>query len=351
LKAVGIDVDLLVGGAALSRRFTHRKIAAAYGGLCTYAKDAMTGLKLVESLTNPEARKGLRVEVEKLIAEDRAGEDAAGVETPLQQRAPSAVRRDLVPPRPPDLARHVVAPDLDEVWALVNPQMLYGKHLGLRGSVKKLQAEGDERYRKLARVLDEVKEEARSAFGLRVLWRFFPTRSVDERVTLYGDNGQGELGSWVFPRQAAGDRLCLADFVLPEDYLALFVTTAGDSPRQLSLRWKESGDYLKSHALASLALESAEAAAEWLHRKLRAEWGFPDPPEISDQEIFSARYHGRRYSFGYPACPDLAGQRLLFELLQPRDIGVTLTEGDMMDPEASVSAIVVHHPEARYFGV
>jgi 5-methyltetrahydrofolate--homocysteine methyltransferase len=274
------------------------------------------------------------------------------------------VRRDITPPRPPDLERHVLAPSLDEVWALVNPQMLYGKHLGLRGSVRKLKEEGDERYRKLERVLDEVKEEARPIFAARVVWRFFPVRSQDDRVTVFGDDGIGgrspappdlagreALGSWIFPRQAGGDRLSLADFVLPEDHLALFVTTAGDAPRQLSLRWKESGDYLKSHALASLALETAEAAAEWLHRKLRAAWGFPDAPEITDQEIFSARYHGRRYSFGYPACPDLAGQRLLFELLQPQDIGVQLTEGDMMDPEASVSAIVVHHPEARYFGV
>jgi 5-methyltetrahydrofolate--homocysteine methyltransferase len=311
----------------------------------------MTGLKLVERLTSKEARVELALEVEKLIAEDTAGDDGGAVASPLPARAGSAVRRDLVPPPPPDLLRHVEAPDLDQIWSLVNPQMLYGKHLGMRGSVRKLQAEGDERYRKLERVVDEVKEEARSIFAARVVWRFFQVRSRDERVTVFGDDGQGELGSWIFPRQAGGDRLSLADFVLPQDHLALFVTTAGDAPRQLSLRWKEKGDYLKSHALASLALETAEAAAEWLHRKLRAEWGFPDPPETTDQEIFSARYHGRRYSFGYPACPDLAGQRLLFELLQPQDVGVALTEGDMMDPEASVSAIVVHHPEARYFGV
>ncbi|HVR31052.1 MAG TPA: methionine synthase [Thermoanaerobaculia bacterium] len=353
LKAVGIEVDLLVGGAALSRRFTHRKIAAAYGGLCTYAKDAMTGLKLVERLTDPEARPELAEEVAGMIAEDSAADDRAAVASPLARPPGSAVRRDLEPPPPPDLDRHVLAPDLDEIWALVNPQMLYAKHLGLRGSVKKLAAEGDERYRKLVRVMDQVKEEARERFAARVVWRFYRARSVEDTVALYGANGAAavELGSWVFPRQAGGDRLSLADFVLPEDYLALFVTTAGDAPRQLSLEWKEKGEYLKSHALASLALETAEAAAEWLHRKLRAEWGFPDPPETTDQEIFSARYHGRRYSFGYPACPDLAGQRLLFELLRPEDIGVALTEGDMMDPEASVSAIVVHHPEARYFGV
>jgi 5-methyltetrahydrofolate--homocysteine methyltransferase len=121
--------------------------------------------------------------------------------------------------------------------------------------------------------------------------------------------------------------------------------------REQSLEWKEEGEYLKSHAVASLALETAEAAAEWLHHHLREQWGFPDPPETSAQDRFSGRYHGKRYSFGYPACPDLAGQRQLFEALQPADIGVELTEGDMMNPAASVSALVFHHPEAKYFGV
>ena len=96
---------------------------------------------------------------------------------------------------------------------------------------------------------------------------------------------------------------------------------------------------------------TAEAAAEWLHMKLRAAWGFPDPPETTPQDRFAARYHGRRYSFGYPACPDLGGQRALFAALQPEEIGVHLTEGDMMEPEASVSALVFHHPDAKYFGV
>jgi 5-methyltetrahydrofolate--homocysteine methyltransferase len=115
--------------------------------------------------------------------------------------------------------------------------------------------------------------------------------------------------------------------------------------------WKRDGEYLKSHAFAALALETAEAAAEWLHRKLRADWGFPDAPELAAEDRFAARYRGKRYSFGYPACPDLGGQRALFAALRPEEIGVQLTEGEMMDPEAAVSALVVHHPEARYFGV
>ncbi len=172
---------------------------------------------------------------------------------------------------------------------------------------------------------------------------------MGERLDLR--DGDARLGGWNFPRQRGRDGLCLTDYVLDRDHVALFVTTAGPHVRDRVLELKEAGEYLRSHTLAALALETAEAAAEWLHRDLRRQWGFPDPTDLSRRDLFGARYRGKRYSFGYPACPDLAGQRLLFELLRPEEIGVSLTDGDMMDPEASVSAIVVHHPEARYFGV
>ena len=103
--------------------------------------------------------------------------------------------------------------------------------------------------------------------------------------------------------------------------------------------------------LQALALETAEAAAELIHHRLRELWGFPDRQDTTMEDRFAARYRGKRYSFGYPACPNLEDQEQLFAALAPEDIGVTLTEGHMMDPEASVSALVFHHPEARYFGV
>jgi 5-methyltetrahydrofolate--homocysteine methyltransferase len=114
---------------------------------------------------------------------------------------------------------------------------------------------------------------------------------------------------------------------------------------------KEAGEYVRSHALQALALETAEGAAEMVHQGMRAAWGFPDPVDITPAQIYKADYQGKRYSFGYPACPDLAGQRPLFDLLRPQSIGVQLTEGDMMDPEASVSALVFHHPDAKYYAV
>ena len=106
-----------------------------------------------------------------------------------------------------------------------------------------------------------------------------------------------------------------------------------------------------SHVLQALALETAEACAEWLHRRMREAWGFPDPPTMTMQDRFTSRYRGKRYSFGYPACPDLEDQMGLWKLLNPAEIGVQLTEGFMMDPEASVSALVFHHPDCEYFAV
>lgn len=352
LAAVGISTPLLAGGAALTRRFTHRKIAPAYGSLCTYARDAMHGLRLVEELTDPSKRESLEREVATLVLEDQVeaveGIAAAAVET--APRRPT-VSRDLAAPRPSDLERHVERLDLDEVWSLLNPQMLYGKHLGLRGSVERLREEGDEKLRKLEQAVAELQCTAREgAMAANAVWRFLPARANGNRLTLHDPRSGDALAVWDFPRQPGGG-LCLTDYVLEDDAVGVFVTSAGGGVRERVEEWKRRGEYLKSHAFAALALETAEAAAESVHRRLRAEWGFPDPPELGVRDVLQARYRGKRYSFGYPACPDLAGQRPLFALLRPEEIGVQLTEGDMMDPEASVSAIVFHHPEARYFGV
>jgi 5-methyltetrahydrofolate--homocysteine methyltransferase len=359
LAAVGIETPLLVGGAALTRRFTHRKIAPAYGALCTYAKDAMHGLALVERLTDPGKRQDLAAEVGALISADTAAETPEGGGDGGAQAAAGkgalardAVRRDLPAPQPSDLDRHVAELDLDDVWRHLNPQMLYGKHLGLKGAVRQLEEQGDAKLLKLKAVIADLQEEGRAgALRARAVWRFFPAMAEGDRITLVDPESGRPAAAWDFPRQAREGGLCLADYVLPGDHLALFVTTAGAGVRERAEEWKRRGDYLKSHAFAALALETAEAAAEHLHACLRRHWGFPDPPEMTLQETLAARYRGKRYSFGYPACPDLAFQRQLFAVLRPEDIGVELTEGDMMDPEASVSALVFHHPDARYFGV
>ena len=247
--------------------------------------------------------------------------------------------------------------DLDAVWQCLNPQMLYGKHLGLKGSVERLAEEQDEKYLKLRETVTELEALGKSG-GLqaRAVWRFYPASSHGNTLTLFDPKSGDKAAEWTLPRQAAENGLCLTDYVLDSDHVALFVTTAGSGDDGIAvadrvLEWRESGEYLKSHAYAALALETAEAAAEWVHRELRGLWGFADEPGLTPRDLFSAKYRGKRYSFGYPACPELADQRQLFAALQPADIGVELTDGDMMDPEASVSALVFHHPDARYFGV
>jgi len=137
----------------------------------------------------------------------------------------------------------------------------------------------------------------------------------------------------------------------PSDNVAMFVVTAGQGIRELSEEYKAKGEFLKMHAVQALALETAEAYAEMLHTQLRSMWGFPDKPDMTMLERFRAEYQGKRYSFGYPACPRLEDQTLLFQALRPEEIGVQLTDGCMMEPEASVSALVFHHPEASYFAV
>ena len=137
----------------------------------------------------------------------------------------------------------------------------------------------------------------------------------------------------------------------PLQALAREVVGAGQGVRQRYEDYMQKGEYLKSHAIQALAIETAEACAEWLHRRIREDWGFPDPPGMTMLDRFKSHYRGRRYSFGYPACPNLEDQQGIFKLLRPEEIGVELTEGFMMEPEASVSAVVFQHPDCIYFDV
>jgi 5-methyltetrahydrofolate--homocysteine methyltransferase len=192
-----------------------------------------------------------------------------------------------------------------------------------------------------------------------LVYRFYRAASDGDSLILYDEIGT-QVHRFNFPRQADGAGRCIADLAPPvgsgqRDHVGLMVTTCQGrrrGVRDLAEEWKNAGAYLKSHALQALAIETAEAMAEWLHQKMRAMWGFPDPPETTMKDLFRADYQGKRYSFGYPACPNLEDQAGIWKLLEPdKHIGVELTEGFMMEPEASVSALVFHHPQAVYFSV
>jgi 5-methyltetrahydrofolate--homocysteine methyltransferase len=355
LAAAGIELPILVGGAALSKRFTEERIAPAYGGSVTYCADAMAGLDTLLRL----AKEGWVAAAPAASAPAPAKKPASGKATRrATASAAPAIRTDLEPLPPPRAERVVWSPveDLREVWSHINPQMLYGKHLGLRGSFAKLLDQGDVKAEKLQEVIESLKAQVEKWMRVRAVWRFYEAVPDGETITLFEPGAKTAAHSFEFGRQERPGGLSLADFVVPpsgsvRDSVALFVVGAGDEVRERSTAAKEAGEYLESHAIQALAIETAEAAAEWLHARLRGEWGFPDPPEMGMKDRFRARYRGKRFSFGYPACPDLDDQGALWRLLEPQEIGVQLTDGMMMEPEASVSAMVFHHPDARYFSV
>jgi 5-methyltetrahydrofolate--homocysteine methyltransferase len=355
LRDAGIAAPMLVGGAALSDRFTRRKIAPAYSKLVCYAKDAMTGLNLMNRLMDPAERAS--VEQENRPIEDAAAADET-VEVAESTTRSSRVRLDM-PLHPIPYQERIVrdVPQLREIWSYINPQMLYVKHMGFKGNFERRLAERDPKALELNEIIEQVKDEAASFMKVRAVWRFFEAEGEANTVRVFEPGGNGNaLHQFRFPRQRRDDGVSLADYVLPaqngtRDSIAVFVVGAGEGVRDRSEEYKRRGEYVKSHAIQSLALETAEACAEWLHRRIREDWGFPDPPGTSMMDRMKARYRTRRYSFGYAACPNLEDQEGLFRLIRPEDIGVNLTEGFMMDPEASVSAIVFAHPDCTYFDV
>jgi 5-methyltetrahydrofolate--homocysteine methyltransferase len=345
MAAQDISVPVLVGGAALSASFTRERIAPVYRGAVAYAPDAMAGLsearRILEGGSRSSKAEGASVQSEK-------------VEPPSIPQPPDPPLDPAVLPHPPWLGRKVLgALDLDEVFRYLNAQMLLGKHLGLKGSVARLLEQKDAKAGKIAALVEELKDAAVARQWLRpsAVFGFFRAYGKDESVVILDPRGS-PIAELPFPRMKRAPCRSAAHWVHPDaeanDSVALFCVTAGAQAQEKAMELRAEGSLLQSYALQALALETAEAAAEWLHKRIRELWGIPDPKELAIQDIFHAKYRGIRLSFGYPACPDMEPQRDLFSLLNPEEIGVHLTESFMMDPEASVSAVVFHHPEARY---
>jgi 5-methyltetrahydrofolate--homocysteine methyltransferase len=353
----GIQVPLLVGGAALSEKFTTTRIAPAYGAPTFYAKDAMTGLRLLNEIMDPATREErLRSHIFVEVAPPSIA-PAAAAAAPGDQRS-SKVRTDIPIPQIRYRDRRVrLVPNLHEVWSYINPYMLYGRHLGYKGNFEKELHEREPRAIQLFHDVEAVKLRASRFMIIRVVWQFFDAQREGNSIHLFEPGAMTPQHTFHFLRQARENGLCLSDYVLDpaddgqRDHVALFVVTAGEGIRAFSEQAKAAGDFFLAHCIQALAIETAEGCAEYLHRRIREDWGFPDSPTMTMKDRFTSRYRGKRYSFGYPACPRLEDQEALFRLLRPEEIGVELTEGFMMDPEASVSAIVFHHPDASYFTV
>ena len=362
-RQAGVEPPILVGGAALSNRFTRLRIAPEYDGLVAYAQDAMNGLALANTIQDADERQKLASDIEAETDElirSLQERDSSGGSDEKADVDPAQVRHDFEVPNPPDLRLHVVQDyDLNEIFPYINPQMLYVRHLGYKGRfAEALQREESDalELRDSVRRVEDIML-AHPDIRANAVFKFFPCQSNGQTLLVYAPDGETVLERFYFGRQSQREGLCLSDYARPvgthtPDYVAVFTTTVGPGVRALSEEMKERGEFLNSHVLQVLALESAEAFAELLHKQIRQMWGIGDPPGLSYQDLFRTQYRGRRYSFGYPACPRLEDQEQLFRLLDvTANIGVELTEGYMMDPEGSVSAVVFHHPDARYFNL
>lgn len=360
MRNAGIDAPIMVGGAALTRKFTKTRIGPEYDGLALYAKDAMDGLDIANKLMDSTHRSRME---EEMRAYKESGIDEAEekkVQPQLTRVARSKISVDAPVFIPPDTDRHILRDvPIPHIIPYINMQMLLGHHLGLKGNVDNLLQEGNEKAVQLKETVDAILQEGTTSGILKAngMYRFFPAQSSGNDIIIYDPQDHTkEIKRFNFPRQQVEPFLCLADYLKPVesgvmDYVGFLVVTAGQGIRELATEWKDRGDYLRSHALQSVALETAEAMAERVHHMMRDVWGYPDPSTMTMKQRFGARYQGIRVSFGYPACPNLEDQGPLFELMKPEDIGVELTEGFMMEPEASVSAMVFAHPEAQYFNV
>ena len=384
LNAQGIDVPVLLGGAALTRHYCEGHLRTLYKGRVYYGKDAFEGLRTMDHLVNRledtlnseiENRVSKRSAAEEVIARSRAesaqkmaafeagkaaaaGAGAGGGSVSVIQR--SGVRTDVAIPAAPFFGSRVVTDiDLDQVYQFINKVALY------RGQWQfKQGAMSDDDFEHqiedtVGPIFTRLKERCKREAILRpsVVYGYFPCSSDANDLVIYDpiDHAR-EIERFTFPRQDARKRLCISDYFRDvssgtRDVIALHCVTVGKHATEAAQELYKSNQYSEYLYLHGLGVETAEALAEFWHKRIRQELGIgnEDSPRVKD--LFTQKYRGSRYSFGYPACPDMSDQEKLFRLLDPSRIGCELTDNWQIDPEQSTSAIIVHHPEAKYFNV
>jgi 5-methyltetrahydrofolate--homocysteine methyltransferase len=308
----------------------------------------------VEDLVGEEAKLGVRNVARPRGAQPRGAEPRGDTTHTIR----SAVNSEAPIPTPPFYGSRVVEQiSLDDVFAFVNENALFKG----QWQFKQGKTPPDE-YQKLVRdkvrpIYEELKERSKREELLvpRVVYGYFACQSAGNDLIVY-DEKQREQVRFTFPRQPAGKHLCLADFFASQDsgrmdVVAFHLVTVGRRASEYSHELFKSDNYAEYLYFHGLSVESAEALAEFWHKQIREELGIAggDAPNLS--RLFHQQYQGSRYSFGYPACPRLEDQEKLFTLLNPGRIDVSLTEEFQLEPEQSTSAIIVHHPEAKYFSI
>jgi 5-methyltetrahydrofolate--homocysteine methyltransferase len=350
LNERGLSPPVILGGAALTRRYVEEDLRGLYGGRVDYAKDAFEGLALMEQITAGD-RQRRAPRPARAAADDREEVAAAG---PVRRSAGS----DNPIPQPPFWGRRVVEHiPLQAVLAFMNEVMLFQvqwQYKKARRPAEEFRATLDREVRPIYREL-VMQCERDKILQPRAIYGYWPCASDGNTLIIYDALDAGrEVARLEFPRERKAPHRCIADFFRSvdskeKDVLALTIVTVGRRVSEVARAWFEDNRYRDYLHLHGLGVEAAEALAEYMHKQVRVELGIAGRDARELRELFKQGYQGSRYSFGYPACPNLEDHAIIWPLLQPGDIGVELTEEWQLDPEQSTSALICHHPEARYF--
>jgi 5-methyltetrahydrofolate--homocysteine methyltransferase len=364
----GLDLPVLLGGAALTRKFVEEDCVSAYGaGRVAYARDAFDGLDLMakvaaggfdDHLAEQQAKRINRPDNERRTLGHAATQLRPVDHEEIQLRRSDLARQSTVPAPPFWGARIIDKVPLQTLVTYLNETMLYQFHWGYRKAGRTLEewkAWAAKELRPMA--VDLLKRCEREQILLpQAAYGYWRCAAEKDQIILFGEDGKTEVARFAFPRQQSEGGLCIADFVRDissgeRDVIGLQVVTVGRKASDVARQWFGENRYKDYLYLHGLSVEIAEAMAEYVHARIRAELGFAAEDDREVEKLLKQHYRGSRYSFGYPACPHLEDQAQLLRLLGADRIGVTLSEEWQLEPEQSTSAIVLLHPQAKYFSV
>jgi 5-methyltetrahydrofolate--homocysteine methyltransferase len=357
LTARGLDQrwPIVLGGAALTRAYVEQDLASMFPGEVRYARDAFEGLRLMDSIMavkRGDEGAALPALRERRVANTRIKTE----EAPLDTRR-SDVASDNSIPNPPFFGSRVIKGiQLSDYAGMLDERALFVGQWGLKGNRGEYETMVEEEGRpRLRALINEV--QSKGWLNAAVVYGYFPCYSeANDLVILHhegADKGKERL-RFSFPRQSRDRRLCISDFFASKesgktDVVAFHVVTMGSTVSEAAAKLFAANNYREYLELHGLSVQLTEALAEHWHARMREELQVKSEDSSDLQGILDQGYRGSRYSFGYPACPDLEQQVQLCELLDPARIGVELSEEFQLHPEQSTSAIIVHHPEAKYF--
>jgi 5-methyltetrahydrofolate--homocysteine methyltransferase len=379
-----IETPVILGGAALTRKYVEQDLRPLYAGSVHYAKDAFAGLNLMEQLVadQTDATATSRHESVKRARESRTAQGGTGntrelsagdtLATASLNPHDEAVQRHGFRPPVSDISRNEPVPQ-PPFWgtrviehiepkaalAYLNENMIFQvqwQYRKNRRSPEEFERFINDEVRPILRDL-LVQCEQEDILQPQAIYGFWPAQSDGDCLHVYDpDDREKILATFEFPRMGKPPYWCLSDFFKSVstgtyDVAAFSIVTAGRRVSDVARAWFEADRYRDYLHLHGLGVELAEALAEYIHKQVRVEWGIANADAREKQQIFKQRYQGSRYSFGYPACPRLEDQVKLWPLLEPQRIGVALSEHFQLEPEQTTTALIVHHKQAKYFNV